>query len=99
VGSTSSGTRSGAVTTAPPALPRCITGCALATKRRLRNGKAIRRGTFTSVNALIRRIRAYVEHWNADAEPFAWTATADEILAKVRWVETNVKKLVANNSK
>src|SRR6266498_403227 len=51
------------------------------------------------VNALIHRIRAYVEHWNADAEPFAWTATADEILAKVRWVETNVKKLVANNSK
>jgi len=61
--------------------------------------QAIRRGTFTSVNALIHRIRAYVEHWNADAEPFAWTATADEILAKVRWVETNVKKLVANNSK
>ena len=26
-------------------------------------------------------------------------ATADAILAKVRWVETNVKKLVANNSK
>ena len=56
-------------------------------------------GTFTSVNALIRRIRAYVDYWNTDAEPFAWTATADEILAKVRWVETNVKKLVANNSK
>jgi transposase len=61
--------------------------------------QAIRRGTFTSVTALIRRIRDYVEHWNADAEPFVWTATADEILAKVRWVETNVKKLVANNSK
>jgi hypothetical protein len=27
------------------------------------------------------------------------TATAAEILAKVRWVETNVEKLVANNSK
>jgi transposase len=61
--------------------------------------QAIRRGTFTSVNALIRRIRAYVEHWNADAEPFAWTATGDEILAKVRWVEANIKQLVANNSK
>jgi hypothetical protein len=23
-----------------------------------------------------------------DAEPFVWAATADEILAKVRWVET-----------
>ena len=61
--------------------------------------QAIRRGTFTSVNALINRIRAYVEHWNTDAEPFVWTATADEILAKVRWVETTVKQLVANNSK
>jgi hypothetical protein len=27
-----------------------------------------------------------------------WTATADEILAKVRWVEANVKQLVDNNS-
>jgi transposase len=60
--------------------------------------QAIRRGTFTSVNALINRIRAYIEHWNADAEPFVWTAAADEILAKVRWVETNVKKLLDNNS-
>ena len=61
--------------------------------------KAIRRGTFTSVNALIHRIRAYIEHWNTDAQPFVWTATADEILAKVAWVQTNVKKLVDNNSK
>ncbi|MEV6925361.1 transposase [Dactylosporangium sp. NPDC051485] len=45
--------------------------------------QAIRRGTFTSVNALIHRIRAYVEHWNTDAQPFTWTATADEILARV----------------
>ena len=40
--------------------------------------QAIRRGTFTSVNALINRIRAYVEHWNTDAEPFVWTATAED---------------------
>jgi hypothetical protein len=61
--------------------------------------QAIRRGTFTSVNALIAGIRDYVEYWNTDAQPFTWTATAEEILAKVRWVETNVKQLVANNSK
>lgn len=61
--------------------------------------QAIRRGTFTSVNALIARIRDYVAHWNADAAPFTWTATADEILAKVAWVQTNVKKLVENNTK
>jgi hypothetical protein len=29
----------------------------------------------------------------------AWTATADEILAKVTWVQANVKKLVDNNVK
>ncbi len=60
--------------------------------------QASRRGTFASVTALIGRIRAYVDHWSADAEPFVWTATAEEILAKVRLVETNVKQLVANNS-
>jgi transposase len=61
--------------------------------------QAIRRGTFTSVNALIHRIRAYIEHWNTDAKPFVWTATADEILAKVRWVQTSIKQLVDNNAK
>jgi hypothetical protein len=34
------------------------------------------------------RIRDHVAHWNADAKPFTWTATADEILAKARWVQT-----------
>lgn len=31
--------------------------------------------------------------------PFVWTATAEEILAKVRLVQTKVRKLVQNNSK
>jgi hypothetical protein len=31
--------------------------------------------------------------------PFTWTATADEILAKVKVVEANVRKLVDNNAK
>jgi transposase len=61
--------------------------------------QAIRRGTVTSVNALIHRIRSYIEHWNTDAEPFTWTATADEILAKVAWVQTSIKQLVDNNAK
>jgi len=59
--------------------------------------QAIRRGTFTSVKVLITRIRDYVEHWNTHAKPFTWTATTGEILAKVRWVETSIKQLVANN--
>jgi transposase len=59
--------------------------------------QSIRRGTFTSVNALVRQIRDWVEHWNTDPAPFTWTATADEILAKVAWVQTSVKQLVTNN--
>ena len=61
--------------------------------------QSIRRGTFTSVQALHNRIRAYINHWNTNAEPFVWTATADEILAKVRIVQTNIRKLVENNTK
>jgi len=61
--------------------------------------QAIRRGTFSSVKVLIKRIRDYIAHWNSNAEPFVWTATADEILAKVRVVQSNIRKLVDNNGK
>ena len=56
--------------------------------------QCIRRGTFTSVKALIAHIRDYIEHWNTDAQPFTWTATADEILAKVALTQTNIRQLV-----
>ena len=55
--------------------------------------------SFTSVKVLIKTIRDYIEHWNADAQPFAWTATADEILAKVALTQTNIRQLVDNNAK
>jgi len=61
--------------------------------------QAIRRGTFSSVKVLIKRIRDYIAHWNSNAEPFVWTATADEILAKVRLVQSNIKKLLDHNAK
>jgi transposase len=61
--------------------------------------QSIRRGTFTSVTALVKQIRDYIAHWNTHATPFTWTATADEILAKVQLVQTNIKKLVDNNAK
>ena len=48
---------------------------------------------------LIAQIRDYITAWNNDPRPFAWTATADEILAKVRLVQVNIKKLVDNNAK
>lgn len=46
--------------------------------------RAIRRGSFRSVKDLIAKIEKFVEHYNANSTPFAWTATADSILQKVR---------------
>jgi hypothetical protein len=48
---------------------------------------------------LIGQIRDYIAHWNTNAKPFVWTATAEEILAKVRLIQTNIKKLIDNNAK
>lgn len=46
--------------------------------------KAIRRGTFRSVKALVGKIDNFVMHSNARTQPFVWTATADSILEKVK---------------
>jgi len=45
--------------------------------------RAIRRGSFQKVHDLIARIDTFVEHYNVTATPFAWTATADSIRAKL----------------
>jgi len=45
--------------------------------------QAIRRGSFQTVRALIQRIMDYVTRYNRTSRPFAWTATADSILAKL----------------
>jgi putative transposase len=45
--------------------------------------KTIRRGSFTSVKQLVQRIDHFVTHYNADSQPFRWTATADSILEKL----------------
>jgi transposase len=46
--------------------------------------KAIRRGIFHSVPDLIAAIEEYLAAHNDDPKPFAWTATTDQILEKVR---------------
>ncbi len=61
--------------------------------------QSIRRGTFTSLRALIAQITDYINTWNANPRPFTWLATVDEILAKVKVVEANVRKLVDNNAR
>ena len=46
--------------------------------------QAIRRGSFRSVRELVQKIDQYVAHHNLRKRPFAWTATADSILAKLQ---------------
>jgi len=46
--------------------------------------KAIRRGVFKSVPDLIATIETYLTANNTNPTPFAWTATAEQILTKVR---------------
>ena len=45
--------------------------------------KRLRRGVFTSIAELIEAITTWAERWNADPHPFVWTATAEQIIAKV----------------
>ena len=46
--------------------------------------RAIRRGSFRSVRDLVQKIDSFVAHYNTHKRPFAWTATADSILAKLQ---------------
>lgn len=45
--------------------------------------KRIRRGTFSSVTALIKAIEQYVENHNQNPRVFVWTAPVERIMAKV----------------
>ena len=46
--------------------------------------RSIRRGTFRSVKQLVDRIDHFVQTYNSKSHPFAWTATADSILDKIK---------------
>lgn len=52
--------------------------------------RAIRRGSFSSVKDLIKKIEAFVQHYNRNHRPFAWTATADSILQKIARLCTRI---------
>ena len=45
---------------------------------------ALRRGVFRSVPDLVAAIETYLNAHNQDPKPFVWTATVEDILAKVR---------------
>ena len=58
--------------------------------------KAIRRGVFNSVPDLIAAIEDYLQANNDDPKPFVWTATAEDILAKVRRGRVALQRSPAN---
>jgi hypothetical protein len=55
--------------------------------------KAIRRGVFHSVNELVTAIEDYLKANNDDPKPFIWTATAEQILAKVARGRVTLQKV------
>lgn len=57
------------------------------------DGKALRRGSFNSVNDLIGAIHEYINAHNADPKPIIWTASANDILAKVKRAQKAANKL------
>jgi transposase len=57
--------------------------------------KAIRRGVFGSVPDLITAIEHYLEANNDDPKAFVWTATAEQILEKVRRGRTALDQITA----
>ena len=59
--------------------------------------KAIRRGVFHSAPDLIAAIEAYLNANNENPEPFVWTATADDILTKVRRRRVALNQLATQN--
>ena len=58
--------------------------------------KRIRRGTFKNVPQLIGAIESFIATHNASGTAFAWTATADDILAKVERARATLDKTRSN---
>jgi hypothetical protein len=65
----------------------CRRGAAFPVLRR----KVLERGAFVSVHDLVRTIYRFVDHWNRNAEPFDWNATADEVTAEVEQLHRDFK--------
>jgi len=57
------------------------------------DSKALRRGSFNSVDDLIAAMTEYINAYNADPKPIIWTATANDILGKVNRAQKVANKL------
>ncbi|MBV8910780.1 MAG: hypothetical protein JOZ89_08470 [Gammaproteobacteria bacterium] len=53
----------------------------------------VRRGVYHDVPELIAAIEHFIEHYNERAQPFVWTKTADQILAKAIKDQTTSRTL------
>ena len=55
--------------------------------------KALKRGSFYNVDDLIGAIQEYINEHNSCPKPFIWTASANDILAKVKRARAKLNKL------
>lgn len=55
--------------------------------------KALKRGSFVNVDDLTGAVQEYINAYNENPTPFVWTATADDILAKVKRARASLDKL------
>ena len=55
--------------------------------------KAVRRGAFFSVPELVQAIEAFLAAWNADPQPFVWTAKLEDILRKIERARTKLESI------
>ena len=58
-------------------------------------GDVIRAGSFTSVNDLVRDIKAYLAERNASPKPYLWRAKGADILAKIKRACTALDQAIA----
>ena len=55
--------------------------------------KAIRRGSFVSVPDLQAAIESFLAAWNAPPKPFIWTATVDDMMAKIERARAKLEQI------
>jgi transposase len=61
--------------------------------------KAIRRASFPSTPDLKRAIAAFLEAWNDNPRPFVWTATVDQICAKLSRCRQTLEQILPGCTK
>ncbi|BBO17503.1 IS630 family transposase [Candidatus Brocadia pituitae] len=55
--------------------------------------KTIRRGAFVSVPELVQTIETFLAAWNANPQPFVWTAKLEDILRKIERARAKLESI------